>query len=266
MGRKLTVVSVGAEVDAGADIDVVRERHPVGVDHALGPPGRSRRVEQIPDRPGRPARARRRMARRRGQRRLIIAVEIDRRQSPGERGGGARLAGAVEEQSRLGIGDQPVQLGGRHPPVERHQDRAQPGAAEQQLEEFDPVAGEHRDPVALADPARGEQGGGPRGPRCRARHRSGSARSPHPRARPSPGVSAARLASRSGRSPIISAAGLRRPDRWRGRRPRPGPCPRPRCRSACRGRRSSRSAPRRAARPAPRRSRRARRAAARPWR
>ena len=63
-GRKLSVVSAEPRSIARADIDVVRERHPVGVDHPLGPAGRPRGVEQIPDAVGRPVRAARDAARR----------------------------------------------------------------------------------------------------------------------------------------------------------------------------------------------------------
>ena len=229
-GRKFEVVSVAGEADRAADIDVVRERHPIGVDHALGPPGRARRVDQIPGRL-RPASAR--ASARPGaaaSRRLIVAVEVDRRRRRGERGGGRGLAGAVEEQDRLGVGDQAVQLGRRHPPVQRHQDRAQFGAAEQELEKLDPVAGEDRDPVA-----------------ARRRPRAASSAAARAGARVERGIGqrppGRRVLERDPARRQLGALGDQigevgdhllpsappRPGRWRGRRPRPGPCPRPRC-------------------------------------
>jgi hypothetical protein len=55
--------------------------------------------------------------------------------------------------------EQRVELGRRHPPVERDEDRPQPRAGEQGFEEGEAVAAEDRDPIALAHPARLEQGG-----------------------------------------------------------------------------------------------------------
>ena len=58
-GRKLAVESAGAKIDRGADVDVIGERHPEGVDHSLGAAGGSRSVEQVPDAVGWPVRDRR---------------------------------------------------------------------------------------------------------------------------------------------------------------------------------------------------------------
>ena len=97
-------------------------------------------------------------------RRRIIAVQVEGGQPQRQPGHRRFLLGAVDQQDRLRIGDQPVQLGRRHPPVQRHQDRAEPGAAEQQLEKFDAVAGQDRDPVPLRHAPRRQQRGRLPGP------------------------------------------------------------------------------------------------------
>jgi hypothetical protein len=70
------------------------------------------------------------------------------------------VAAVMEKQARFAVGDQSVELGRRHPPVERHQHRAQFGAAQQDFEEGDAVAAQDRDPVAGGDAPRRHQSGG----------------------------------------------------------------------------------------------------------
>ena len=98
-GRKVERGVGRDEADRAADIEVVRERHPEGVDHPLGPAGRPRRVDQIPGRGRRPARAPA-PGRRRGEQGFVIAVEIHRRRRRRECARGLCLGGAVEEQGR----------------------------------------------------------------------------------------------------------------------------------------------------------------------
>jgi hypothetical protein len=151
-----------SEADGGADIDQVRERHPVGVDHPFRPSGRPRRIEQIPDPVGRPQAAPG-TGRRGLDQALIVAVEVERGRRRGEAADDCPVLAAVEEQPGSAMGEQGIELGRGHPPVERDEDRSEPGAGEQGFEEGEAVAAEDRDPIPLPDSPGLEQGRHPGG-------------------------------------------------------------------------------------------------------
>ena len=57
----------------------------------------------------------------------------------------------VKQEARVGIGEDARMLGSGEAPIERHKQRAQPGASEKQAQEFRRIVAEMRDALAWAD-------------------------------------------------------------------------------------------------------------------
>ncbi len=80
-------------------------------------------------------------------------------------GGGVGELGAEDQRAGLAVVHQHGQLRHRQAPVERHQDQAGLGAAEQHGEEFRAAVAQEGEPVAFLEPPVLAGGGGqPRGP------------------------------------------------------------------------------------------------------
>ncbi len=60
----------------------------------------------------------------------------------------------VDQQHRFAVVQNVFELRNRQTPIQQHTDRPGPGAGELQVEEFDAVVGQDRDPVAAPDPER----------------------------------------------------------------------------------------------------------------
>ena len=149
----------------------------VRADHALRRAGRARRVEDRERSPGRDVggvdRRRRRRARnaqRSGRRRGAASTRgtasppttpapssSARRASScaRSRARASPRCGLDDEQPRAAVGEQVADLRPHRRGVDRHRDRADPAAAEDDLEQLGAVAAHHRDAVAAADARRG---------------------------------------------------------------------------------------------------------------
>ena len=82
---------------------------------------------------------------------ILARTADDHRGQPCVRPFRFRQAGRAEQDARLGIADDPAQLDGRQPPVERQQDRPQPRGGEIQLDQRQAVDQQCRDPVSPPD-------------------------------------------------------------------------------------------------------------------
>ena len=174
-----------------------------------------------------------------------------------------------DEDARSGVGEDVLELGAARRRVERHEDRAEPGAREPRVHDLEPVLRHDRDAVAVAHAALGEarrRGARPR----RASRRTSAVVSPTRR-----NVLLAECAAawRSSSAGSVRSPGGRRSIRDKlaaARRPAAAPArsrPRPRCGARSRRRAAPRARgprPVRRRAPSPPRPRRRRRAACRP--
>ena len=138
-------------------------------------------------------------------------------------GAGRGEALVDDEQRRRAIVQHRRVLGRREPPVQRHEDRAQPRAGEQRGQHLRAVQAEPGDAVAARHACRRQRGGDLRRTARPARRRTASAR--RSAAPALSGVRPALAAIQSARSTASPLFSGRRP-----RAPPPSPCRRPRSR------------------------------------
>ena len=157
-GEEDEVARAGAHRARDHRVHRVVEPHPVGVAGALGSAGRPGGVHDGPGVAGLDLRVGEGPGRSLDPRFVVARPSVGEGRDVLDGAGPGHLRDrrleldAVEERPRLRVAADELELGGREPPVEGEEDRAEPLARELDLEDVGVVVGEDRDPIAPADP------------------------------------------------------------------------------------------------------------------